>query len=202
MRLNINNKTKVSNNASKTRQKIKKPKDPKVETINQLRKAAERNQITTKSLNKLNIPEHLHDVVRITAQKIHGKNFIFVDTVSKKVSIFVKGSVIIVSGVTAMQIPRLVKQFQQNKILLERHGVEYKLSEFLSQDLKNFQVAVEVPKNVFSKQSWTEYAQTNGVSFASGAILSATALALLNGFIKRKINNLRIKKELKKSGNL
>ncbi len=101
-----------------------------------------------------------------------------------------------------MQVPRLVKEFQQNKVLLERYGQKYTLSEFVRKDLRQFKVAVEVPQNVFSKQSWSDYARTHGVSFATGVVVAGTTLVLINSFIKRKIRTLKTKRALKKTGQL
>ncbi len=73
--------------------KGKKIKDPKIAAekakILSVRKAAEKNLITEKALLKAGVPKELHEAVRITAQKIHGKRFVFVHNVAKKISLTV-----------------------------------------------------------------------------------------------------------------
>jgi hypothetical protein len=180
----------------------KREKDPFKEKIKLIRKTAEKNVITEKRLDKLMIPKELHEAVRITAEKIHGRKFIFLEGTVKKLSVVIKGGVIIISGVTAMQIPRMIKQFEANKKLLEEYGVkDYTIKKYLEKNLKDFDVAIAVPQNVFSKESWQNYARNEGASFFTGAIIATASLIAVNHFIKRAINNYRAKSALKKTQN-
>jgi len=109
-----------------------------------------------------------------------------------------------------MQIPRLIEHFKEHKNVADRYikkyggesAQEYSFREYLKEDIKEFDVAISVPQNVFKPDSWAKYAKTSGVAFGSAALTMTVALVLGNHFLRRYINNLRAKKALKKTGQL
>ena len=188
--------------------KKKEIHDKRNKLIRDVRRAADKNAVTEARLNKLKIPAELHEAVRITAEKIYGKRIVFLADASKKVGTVIKGGFIIITGVAAIQIPRILEEIKHDQLVARRtldsiglKEQEINMTELVKNTLKEYDVAIGVP-NVLSKESLQNYAKTEGVAFGGGALLATVSIVILSMSLKRFVNNSRAKKALKKTGQL